>query len=126
MAQASSVQREPSMEEILASIRRIIEDSDTARKQSEELVPRSVAVPAPAKADIETFRAELGQVAGPGADRRPAAPAPAPSVSAMRNPIPVSEFTPKTFRLAEMQAQVAKEAGQSKAAEADRKPITMA
>lgn len=29
MAQASSAQREPSMEEILASIRRIIEDSDT-------------------------------------------------------------------------------------------------
>ena len=31
MATASSAQREPSMEEILASIRRIIEDSDTAR-----------------------------------------------------------------------------------------------
>ncbi|MEZ5811648.1 MAG: DUF2497 domain-containing protein [Rhizobiaceae bacterium] len=30
MAQASNAQREPSMEEILASIRRIIEDSDTA------------------------------------------------------------------------------------------------
>ncbi|TIW40385.1 MAG: DUF2497 domain-containing protein, partial [Mesorhizobium sp.] len=29
MATASSVQREPSMEEILASIRRIIEDNDT-------------------------------------------------------------------------------------------------
>ena len=33
MAQASSAQREPSMEEILASIRRIIEDSDGGRKQ---------------------------------------------------------------------------------------------
>jgi uncharacterized protein len=32
MAQASSAQREPSMEEILASIRRIIEDSDTVKK----------------------------------------------------------------------------------------------
>lgn len=32
MGQASSAQREPSMEEILASIRRIIEDSDTARQ----------------------------------------------------------------------------------------------
>ena len=32
MATASSAQREPSMEEILASIRRIIEDSDTGRK----------------------------------------------------------------------------------------------
>ena len=35
MAQASSVQREPSMEEILASIRRIIEDSDTHRSAVE-------------------------------------------------------------------------------------------
>ncbi|MFN3765172.1 MAG: DUF2497 domain-containing protein [Aliihoeflea sp.] len=34
MAQASSAQREPSMEEILASIRRIIEDSDTGKKPS--------------------------------------------------------------------------------------------
>jgi cell pole-organizing protein PopZ len=42
MAQASSAQREPSMEEILASIRRIIEDSDTYRRPGEEYtsVPR--------------------------------------------------------------------------------------
>lgn len=32
MAQPSNVQREPSMEEILASIRRIIEDNETSRK----------------------------------------------------------------------------------------------
>ena len=32
MATASSAQREPSMEEILASIRRIIEDNDTGKK----------------------------------------------------------------------------------------------
>ncbi|TIT45823.1 MAG: DUF2497 domain-containing protein, partial [Mesorhizobium sp.] len=53
MATASSVQREPSMEEILASIRRIIEDNDTGRKQPEEendLLQdlASVTVPAPA------------------------------------------------------------------------------
>jgi len=36
MAQANSAQREPSMEEILASIRRIIEDSDTARQGADE------------------------------------------------------------------------------------------
>ena len=36
MAQASSAQREPSMEEILASIRRIIEDNDAGRKQPDE------------------------------------------------------------------------------------------
>lgn len=35
-ATASSVQREPSMEEILASIRRIIEDSDPGRKGADE------------------------------------------------------------------------------------------
>ncbi len=35
MAQAGSAQREPSMEEILASIRRIIEDSDLGRKPDE-------------------------------------------------------------------------------------------
>ena len=38
MAQASSAQREPSMEEILASIRRIIEDNDAGRKQADEPV----------------------------------------------------------------------------------------
>lgn len=36
MGQASSVQREPSMEEILASIRKIIEDSDTVRHPAAE------------------------------------------------------------------------------------------
>lgn len=40
MAQTSSAQREPSMEEILASIRRIIEDSDTARKEPDDFAAR--------------------------------------------------------------------------------------
>ena len=127
MAQASSAQREPSMEEILASIRRIIEDSDNARKQPEEQVPRSVVEPEmPAKTEIETFRAELGRVAEAGADRRPAAAAAAPSVSVTRNPMPVSGFAPKPFRLSEVQGQAAKEAGQPKASEPDRKPISLA
>jgi hypothetical protein len=63
MATASSAQREPSMEEILASIRRIIEDSDTGRKQPgeadeprQDLEPASSADPAP---DVEAFRADL-------------------------------------------------------------------
>jgi cell pole-organizing protein PopZ len=115
------------MEEILASIRRIIEDSDNARKQPEEQMPRSVAeLVAPAKADIETFRAELGPVPEAGAERRPAAAAAAPPVSAVRNPAPVNEFAPKAFRLAEVQAQVAREPTQPKPAEGDRKPITLA
>jgi cell pole-organizing protein PopZ len=63
MATASSAQREPSMEEILASIRRIIEDSDTGRKQPgeadelrQDLEPASSADPIP---DVEAFRADL-------------------------------------------------------------------
>lgn len=63
MAQASSAQREPSMEEILASIRRIIEDSDTAKKPS--AFGRGADSPAeeagapvlePANSDVVSFR----------------------------------------------------------------------
>ncbi|MER8438700.1 PopZ family protein [Mesorhizobium sp. M1312] len=75
MATASSVQREPSMEEILASIRRIIEDNDTGRKQPDEADDllqdlASVAVPGPAVGgappEAGAFRAELR----PGFDAR--------------------------------------------------------
>lgn len=67
MAQASSVQREPSMEEILASIRRIIEDSDQKPRADEE---ETLAQPAQDFADdhgadeaqVETFSAEIGAV----------------------------------------------------------------
>ncbi len=49
MAQLGSAQREPSMEEILASIRRIIEDSDGGRKLEEPSVrPDNDATPATA------------------------------------------------------------------------------
>ncbi|RAZ89132.1 DUF2497 domain-containing protein [Mesorhizobium hawassense] len=74
MATASSAQREPSMEEILASIRRIIEDSDTGRKQPAEagelrqdLEPAAVNVPAAAvpNVEVDTFRSELHADAGP-------------------------------------------------------------
>lgn len=62
MAQASSAQREPSMEEILASIRRIIEDSDS-EKRSDELQPAVIAAAANDGADVtqdvEVFRAEF-------------------------------------------------------------------
>lgn len=62
MAQASSVQREPSMEEILASIRRIIEDSDTVRKGANdgELLgdAESDAVES-AVIEVGAFRSEL-------------------------------------------------------------------
>ncbi|HMF69284.1 MAG TPA: DUF2497 domain-containing protein [Phyllobacterium sp.] len=65
MAQSSSVAREPSMEEILASIRRIIEESDTGRP--DEAVPQPVnsdlpphaAVPEPQPAAHLSEDAEL-------------------------------------------------------------------
>lgn len=47
MAQASSAQREPSMEEILASIRRIIEDSDPVKK------PAALERPSPARPELD-------------------------------------------------------------------------
>jgi hypothetical protein len=50
MAQSSSVAREPSMEEILASIRRIIEESDTGRP--EEAAPQPVNSDVPPRAAI--------------------------------------------------------------------------
>ncbi|MBZ9760257.1 PopZ family protein [Mesorhizobium sp. CA8] len=68
MATASSAQREPSMEEILASIRRIIEDSDTGRKQPAEagelrqdLEPAAAAVSPAAvpNVEVDAFRSEL-------------------------------------------------------------------
>lgn len=68
MATASSAQREPSMEEILASIRRIIEDSDTGRKQPSEagelrqdLEPAAAAVPLASvpNVEVDAFRSEL-------------------------------------------------------------------
>ena len=50
MAQSSSVAREPSMEEILASIRRIIEESDTGR--SDDTLPQPVNSDVPARTAV--------------------------------------------------------------------------
>jgi cell pole-organizing protein PopZ len=58
MAQTGSAQREPSMEEILASIRRIIEDSDTVRQPGDE---DSVQAAGNAGDEVEAFRAELDE-----------------------------------------------------------------
>lgn len=63
MGQASSAQREPSMEEILASIRRIIEDSDQGRKPVEADLQGRFDVAAQrgeaAVIEVDAFRAEL-------------------------------------------------------------------
>jgi cell pole-organizing protein PopZ len=104
MQQATSAQREPSMEEILASIRRIIEDSDAARKQTEDASPAPAAAqpvrPEPAaerpKAsviDVDAFRAELRGKLEPEAK-----PVPAPA--------PVAQEAPKPKTLAEVQAEI--------------------
>ena len=58
MAQSAAAQREPSMEEILASIRRIIEDSDTTRSD-EAATAIPVAANAPVSRDIEAYREDL-------------------------------------------------------------------
>ncbi len=96
MAQASSVQREPSMEEILASIRRIIEDSDTVRKSADEMAALGDEVDAApvdnAVIEVDAFRAEL----------RAARAAPE---------------QPKPLSMAEVQAQIAEEAVADKESE---------
>ena len=101
MAQASSAQREPSMEEILASIRRIIEDNDAGRRQAgepEQSPPRAAAASAaPVERtviEVDAFRNEL---------RTPLVEA---SVPAQRE-APVQK---KPVTLAEVQAQITAEA----------------
>ena len=100
MAQAGSAQREPSMEEILASIRRIIEDNDTGRKPELSTAPAADPVDfevervANAVVEVDAFRSELQ--ASPVCTEPQAAP-PARSEA-------------KPMSLAEVQAQVADEA----------------
>ena len=131
MAQASSVQREPSMEEILASIRRIIEDSDGVRKPSEEPASRFGMDDAAAGpvAEVETFRAELGPIVTGSTNEREAPVAAEVLTPAVRShaPAQLTELAPRPFRLAEVQAQVTREAAtQPKLAQADKKPVTLA
>lgn len=105
MAQASSAQREPSMEEILASIRRIIEDSDTVRSPGDEPQAAVQGTPEPAApeaqpatgsvVDVDAFRAELRSAPEPEAAGQPAIP----EVVAEKKPV----------TLAEVQAQIARE-----------------
>lgn len=70
MAQSNNLQREPSMEEILASIRRIIEDSDTSRKAGDDPAGPADAAPAADSDNIHAFRLGLHE------DRRDAGPRP--------------------------------------------------
>jgi len=115
MATASSAQREPSMEEILASIRRIIEDSDNGRKQpgeAEEL--RQDLEPSPGEApagDVDAFRAELHaapEVRKPVLLAEVQAPSPEPArieAQTRADPAPVKP----SMTLAEVSARIAAE-----------------
>ncbi|MER9234205.1 PopZ family protein [Mesorhizobium sp. M0622] len=95
MATASSVQREPSMEEILASIRRIIEDSDTGRKQpgdADELRQDLQPAPAAGRApEGDAFRSELRgglEIAKPATRAEvPAQPSVAPVTARTETPV---------------------------------------
>lgn len=119
MATASSAQREPSMEEILASIRRIIEDSDGGRKQpgdadelSQDLERASSAYAAP---DVEAFRADLHaapEVRTPVtlAEVQAQLPAAEPVVARMETPVrPDPSPAKPSMTLAEVSARVAAE-----------------
>lgn len=78
MAQASSVQREPSMEEILASIRRIIEDNDTGRRPAidfEQMRPEPEGDGADRNViEVEAFRAELQSTKASAAELKAESP----------------------------------------------------
>ncbi|WP_095087659.1 PopZ family protein [Mesorhizobium sophorae] len=118
MATASSAQREPSMEEILASIRRIIEDSDGGRKQPgdtdelrQDLEP---AASAGAVADVEAFRADLQapEIKKPVtlAEVQAQLPAAEPVIARMETPVRPEPVPAKpSMTLAEVSARVAAE-----------------
>jgi cell pole-organizing protein PopZ len=63
MAQTNTVQREPSMEEILASIRKIIEESDGARtlptQPESPVADASMETVRPGLSEVEAFHADL-------------------------------------------------------------------
>ncbi|MCA0013082.1 PopZ family protein [Mesorhizobium sp. B292B1B] len=117
MATASSAQREPSMEEILASIRRIIEDSDSGRKQPDDaddlrqdLKPAAGAAP-----DVDAFRAELHaapEVRKPVtlAEVQAQTSAADPTVARMEAPERTDPVAPRaSMTLAEVSARIAAE-----------------
>ncbi|MGN6303835.1 MAG: DUF2497 domain-containing protein [Mesorhizobium sp.] len=127
MATASSAQREPSMEEILASIRRIIEDSDSGRKQADEVIetdhePVEDEVVAPV---VEAFRAELHEAPAeaevtPSTDAQAAFSA-VNSASSAQEPTsrPAMTLAEVGARMAAQQAETLEEATSADAITAD-------
>jgi cell pole-organizing protein PopZ len=131
------------MEEILASIRRIIEDSDTGRKQpgdADELRQDLVPAAGPAS-DVEAFRSELhsaaeskkpvtlaevqAQLAEPVVARLEPRSEPAPAKpAAPANPAPTAVAPPAhaPMTLAEVSARIASESAPAARAEAPARP----
>jgi len=97
MATANSAQREPSMEEILASIRRIIEDSDGGRQQpsgaagpaAAETLEDDIAIESAAP-ELDAFRSELR--AADGIDPAPKKPISLAEVQAQLAAAPPTPF----------------------------------
>lgn len=79
MAQPSSVQREPSMEEILASIRRIIEDNESSRKDEK---------PVQTQEPLRAADAEVNVPATPAPAVAESQPQPASGPSEFSRPLP--------------------------------------
>jgi uncharacterized protein len=87
MSQSAKVQ-EPSMEEILASIRRIIADDDTGKaKPPEAAAPKPAPPPAPPPAAAVPSRPAPVPPPAPRAPPPPPRPAPAPAVANNQNDI---------------------------------------
>jgi cell pole-organizing protein PopZ len=125
MAQTNSVAREPSMEEILASIRRIIEDSDTARPANDAPLTAAPASAASAETrDIETM--QLG-VREPAPQPRPAAQADksaADEASLLRNRRIAEELRPSLAQGFIGQSSRSEAASQTDAAPAPVEPTS--
>lgn len=130
MATASSAQREPSMEEILASIRRIIEDSDNGRKQPGEAEePRQDLEPSPGEApaaDVDAFRAELHaapETRKPVALAEVQSPSPEPVIARVESPTRAEPVPLKpSMTLAEVSARIAAEPAPAATTEAAAAP----
>ncbi|TSE00933.1 DUF2497 domain-containing protein [Mesorhizobium intechi] len=126
MATASSAQREPSMEEILASIRRIIEDSDSGRKQPGEIEElRQDLEPPPGEApaaDVDAFRTELHtapEIRKPVVLAEVQPPSPEPVIAHVESQTLADPVPPKpSMTLAEVSARIAAEPAPIAATEA--------
>lgn len=93
LQQSAAGQREPSMEEILASIRRIIEDSDAVRTSEETVIPpaanASSSTARMQPSEVDAFREELREEASLAAEPVEAVEPKAPAIVAP--PVSISQ-----------------------------------